>query len=40
MQNLLSVNAWISELSAQVAREMIGKLTAGAGKTADQLPSM
>jgi hypothetical protein len=27
-------------LSAQVAREMIGKLTAGAGKTTDQLPSM
>ena len=40
MQNLLSANARVFELSAQVAREMIGKLTAGAGKTADRLPSM
>ena len=40
MQNLLSVNARVSELSAQVAREMIGKLNAGAGKTTDRLPSM
>lgn len=40
MQNLLSVNAQVSELAAQVAREMIGKLNAGAGKTTDRLPSM
>ena len=40
MQNLLSVNARLSELTAQVAREMIGKLNAGAGKITDRLPSM
>ena len=40
MQNPLSVNARVFELAAQVAPEMIGKLTADARKTADQLPSM
>ena len=38
MQGLLSVGARVSELSAQVAHEMVGKLSASTVKTVDSLP--